>query len=96
MSESYKRKRGDRRDGRWVRDVSGLTTLMMHIMPNRTEAEVYLNDKLDVTDLMAYLEKQNAAHPDYKTTIFHALIMAIARRVRERPKMNRFVQGRRM
>ena len=96
MSETYKRKRGDRRDARWVKDVSGLTTLMMHIMPTRTAAEVYLSEKLDVTDLMAYLQEENARHPDYKTTIFHAIIVLAARILRERPKMNRFVQGRRM
>ena len=96
MSEEYKRRWSDRRDGRWVRDVSGLTTLMMHIMPSRTEAEVYLNEKLDVTDLMAYLARENEKHPDYRTTIFHALITIVARILRERPKMNRFVQGRRM
>ena len=44
---------------------------MMHIMPQRTDAEVYLNDKIDVTELLRYIEKKNASHPDYKTTVFH-------------------------
>ena len=96
MAEAYKRRWGDRRDARWVRDVTGLTTLMMHIMNNRTDAEVYLNDKIDVTELLKYLEKKNAAHPDYKTTVFHCFILAIGRMIKERPKMNRFIQGRRM
>ena len=96
MAEAYKRRWGDRRDARWVRDVTGLTTLMMHIMPNRTDAEVYLNDKIDVTELLKYLEKKNAAHPDYKTTVFHCFVLAIGRMIKERPKMNRFIQGRRM
>ena len=96
MEESYKKRFGDRRDARWVRDVPGLTTVMMHIMPQRTDAEVYLNDKIDVTELLKYLEKKNAEHPDYKTTVFHCFIVAIARMIRERPKMNRFIQGRRM
>ena len=96
MAEAYKRRWGDRRDGRWVRDVSGLTTLMMHIMTNRTDSEVFLNDKIDVTELLKYLEKKNAQHPDYKTTVFHCFILAIGRMIKERPKMNRFIQGRRM
>ena len=94
--KTYKRKHGDRYDGRWVKDVSGLTTLMMHIMTNRTDSEVYLNEKIDATEVVKFLEKKNAAHPEYKTTIFHALLIAVARMLRERPKMNRFVQGRRM
>ena len=96
MSETVKRRFGDRRDGRWVRDVPGLTTIMMHLMPNRTAAEVYVNEKIDVTELLQWLEKKNAQHPEYKTTLMHCFIVAIARMIRERPKMNRFIEGRRM
>ena len=96
MSETVKRRFGDRRDGRWVRDVPGLTTIMMHLMPSRTAAEVYVNEKIDVTELLQWLEKKNAQHPEYKTTLLHCFIVAIARMIRERPKMNRFIQGRRM
>ena len=96
MSEERKRRWGDRRDGRWVRDVPGLQTVMAHLMPNRTDCEVFMNDKFDVTELMRYLEEKNASHPDYKTTVCPALIMSVARMIRERPKMNRFIQGRRM
>ncbi len=96
MSETkYKRKWGDRPDGRWIKDVSGLTTIMGHIMPNRTDAEVFFQDEFDVTNMLAFIEKKNAEHPNYKTTIFHCIVFAIAKMVQERPKMNRFVQGRR-
>ena len=96
MGEQRKRRFGDRRDGWWVRDVPGLTTIMMHIMDKRTDAEVFMNDSFDVTELLRYCEEKNAGHPDYKTTLFHCLLMAVARMVRERPKMNRFIQGRRL
>ena len=95
-NEKIKRHRGDRRDGRWVRDVPGLQTIMAHILPNRTDCEVFMKDSFDVTELLPYLAAKNAAHPEYKTTVFHALIMAVARMIYERPKMNRFIQGRRM
>ena len=65
-------------------------------MPKRTDCEVYLNDKLDATALLQYLERKNALHPEYKTTVFHCMIMSMARMVKERPKMNRFIQGYRM
>ena len=98
MMDDAKRKRrwGDRRDGRWVRDVPGLQTIMAHILPNRTDCECYMQDSFDVTELLPYLEKKNALHPEYRTTVFHALLMCAARMVTERPKMNRFIQGRRM
>lgn len=90
-----KRRFGDRRDGTWVRDVPGLMTIMGHLMPKRTEAEVYINEQIDCTEVLKYLEQKNAGHPEYKTTLFHCLILAAARMLVERPKMNRFVAGRR-
>jgi pyruvate/2-oxoglutarate dehydrogenase complex dihydrolipoamide acyltransferase (E2) component len=69
---------------------------MGHLMPYRTDCEVFLQDTIDATELMRYLEEKNAGHPDYKTTIFHCTITALARMVRERPLMNRFIQGHRI
>ncbi len=91
-----KRKWGDRPGARYIRDVSGLTTIIFHLMPRRTESEVYLADKIDATELVKFMEKKNAEHDNYKTTIFHCFVLAVARMLKERPKMNRYVQGRRM
>ena len=91
----HKRRWGDRKDGRWVRDAPGLQSIMAHLMPNRTDCEVYLNETLDATELVKYLEKKNEGL-DYKITLFHCTITALARMIRERPLMNRFIQGRRM
>ena len=96
MSNSYKKRFGDKPDARLVRDVPGLSTIMFHIMPKRTESEVYLHDKIDATELVKFIEKKNAQHPNYKTTIFHCLVLAVARMINERPKMNRYIQGRRL
>lgn len=90
-----KRRWGDRRDGRRVK-APGLQTVMGYLFPKRTDCEVYLNDVLDVTELLKYIEQKNASHPDYKTTVFHCAVVALARMVRERPLMNRFIQGYRM
>ena len=96
MGEKIKRRFGDRRDGKWLRDeVPGLQSIMAHLWPNRTDCEVCVFDKLDATELMKYLEKKNAAHPDYKTTAFQCFLFGTARMINERPKMNRFIAGRR-
>ncbi len=87
---------GDRPGARYIKDVSGLTTIMLHLMPKRTESEVYLADKIDATELLRFIEKKNAEHDNYKTTVFHCFVLAVARMIRERPKMNRYVQGRRI
>lgn len=93
--EKQKKRWGDRKDGRWVRDVPGLQTVMAHLMPNRTDNEVYLHDTIDATELIRYLEKKNE-NLDYKVTLFHCLLTGLARMVKERPLMNRFIQGHRM
>ena len=90
-----RRRWGDRRDGRRVK-APGLQTIMGYLWPKRTDCEVYLSDKIDATELMAYLGKRNAEHPDYKTTLFHAAVTGMARMVKERPLMNRFIQGYRL
>ena len=87
------KKFGDRPDGHYVK-APGLQTVMGYLFPKRTDCEVYLNDKLDATNLIKYLEKKNAEHPEYKTTIFHCALTSIDRIIRERPLLNRFIQGR--
>lgn len=92
MSKQTKRRFGDRRDGRRVK-APGLQTVMGYLFPKRTDCEVYLHDSMDATEVLRYLEKKNAEHPEYKTTLFHCAITSMARMVRERPLMNRFIQG---
>ena len=94
--KDYKKRWGDRRDARWVREAPGLQTVMINILPNRTDNEAYLNEEIDITEIVKFIEKKNEEHPEYKTTVFHALIFAIAKMLCERPKMNYFIQGRRM
>ena len=95
QKKKRRRRWGDRRDGRRVK-APGLQTVMGYLLPKRTDCEVYLNDTIDATELMKYLERRNAEHPDYKTTIFHCAVTGMARMVKERPLMNRFIQGYRM
>ncbi len=95
QEKKAKRRWGDRRDGRRVK-APGLQTIMGYLWPKRTDCEVYLSDKIDATELMTYLEKRNAEHPEYKTTLFHAAVTGMARMVKERPLMNRFIQGYRL
>ena len=94
MSE-YKRRFGDRRDARWIREIDGFHAIMPHLMPKRTDSEVYLSAKMDVTDALRYIAEKNAGEEEYKATLFHCFIMAIARTVHMRPLLNRYISGRR-
>ena len=95
LSAFKKEKWGDRADGRWVK-ATGMQTLMANILPNRTDCEVCCHELIDATELLKFLEKRNAEHPEYKTTVFHCALLCIARIIKERPYLNRFIQGRRM
>jgi hypothetical protein len=94
--EKRPRKWGDRRDGHWVKDAPGLNVVMTCLMPKRTEAEVYLNQQVDITELLRYLEEKNAGRTEDKTTLFHCFVTMFARVVNERPLLNRFIQGARI
>ncbi len=91
-----KKRFGDRRDARWVRELDGLHAIMPHLMPKRTDAEVYLSAKMDVTDTLSYIEKRNRSEEEYRATLFHCFVMAIARTIRLRPLLNRYISGRRV
>ena len=85
--------RGERRDGRRVQ-APGLQTIMAYLFPKRTDNEVYLHDKIDATELVRYLERKNEGRTkEEKVTIFHCAVLALARTVKERPLLNRFIQG---
>lgn len=90
------RKFGDRKDGRRIRDLDGLHSIMLHLMPKRTESEVYMEFPLDITDLLAFIDQRNLEHPEYKTTVFHCIITALARVITMRPYLNRFICGRKL
>ena len=89
------RKRGDRPDGRLIKSLDGLHSFMPYLIPNRTDAEVYLQEQMDVTELLKYLEKKNGPDADFKTTPFHLFVMAIGKTIYARPNLNRFIQGKR-
>lgn len=100
MAENRKRKFGDRRDGRLIKETRGLQGIMPHLLDKRTDAEVFLSDKFDVTDLLEYINAKNKeieeAGEDYKITLFHCVVAGVTRMIMERPMLNRFIQGRKI
>ncbi|MBQ7960775.1 MAG: 2-oxo acid dehydrogenase subunit E2 [Clostridia bacterium] len=88
------RRWGDRSDAYRVRDIDGLHFYMAYLMPKRTDAEVYINEKIDVTELLSYIKEKNATG-ERKVTLFHCFIAAVARTIRMRPLLNRYISGKR-
>ncbi len=88
------RKWGDRYDAYRVRDIDGVHFYMAYLMPKRTDAEVYINEKIDVTELLEYIKEKNASG-ERKVTLFHCVIAAVARTIKMRPLLNRYISGKR-
>lgn len=88
------RKWGDRYDAYRIRDIDGVHFYMAYLMPKRTDAEVYINEKIDVTELLEYIKEKNASG-ERKVTLFHCVIAAVARTIKMRPLLNRYISGKR-
>lgn len=81
----------DRKDAKRVQ-LPGLMQCCIDLKPGRMENEVYINRKMDVTELVDFLEKKKAEGIKY--TYFQALITAVGKVMYSRPKMNRFITNR--
>ena len=82
-----------RRDARRV-DVSALMQCCIDLKPTRKENEVYINQKIDVTKLVQFIEESKKQGSHY--TYFHAFLTAIGKVMYNRPKLNRFISNRHM
>lgn len=84
---SKRKKFGDRRDARKIK-MPAMMRLLTYIT-NRQEAMVYINRKLDVTELVKYMKEKKKKNSDL--TYFHAFSIAIAKVIYNRPKLNRYI-----
>lgn len=89
-------RRGDRKDGIWLRDLDPLHGFMPYIYPNRADNEAFIQEQIDITALNEYLAKKTEEDPEFKYTYLHAIVAALVRTVTLRPKMNRFISGNRI
>lgn len=85
-----------RPDGTLVTNLSATRALMPLLMERRSEATVFFEQELDVTETMRFVDAWNAAHPEERITLFHVFMWAIAATLHERPRLNRFVSGGRI
>lgn len=75
-----------------VKNVNGLNQIMIDIKPNRCDSDVYINQKIDVTNLVEYMEKIKKNNKDL--TYFHAFMTALGILFYNRKKMNYYVRNR--
>ena len=89
--ETQKRRRGDRRDGRLLRELDSLHFITGIIYPNRCDNEAYISERIDLTPVKAYMARRNETEKDFPYTYFHLVLTALVKTITLRPKMNRFI-----
>ena len=85
----------NRRDGTYL-EVPALRRIVPYLLRTRTTSTVYFPQRIEVDALLGWLETVNRDRArSERITLFHVFLTAIARTVRLRPEVNRFVAGRR-
>lgn len=75
-----------------VKNVPGLSQISIDLKPDRSVSDVYINQRMDLTELAKYIERKKKE--DAGVTYFHAFLTAIAKTVYNRPKLNYFIANR--
>lgn len=90
------KKFGDRKDGIKLRKIHSMHVIMPLIFPNRCDNEAFISDRIDLTNINAYLAKKNANDPEYAYNLFQVIVTAVLKTMVLRPKMNRFIANNTM
>lgn len=87
---------GDRKDRKRLKKISSMHVMMPLMYPNRCDNEAYISERIDLTNINAYLEKKNAENPEYAYNLFQIMVTAVLKTITLRSKMNRFIANKTM
>ena len=95
MSKKYKRRWGDRYDGRKCRNIPALFYVIPHIMRSRLDSQIFFEETIDLEELEKFVrQKRKDEIPNFAT--LHLIIAAALRMFAEKPGLNRFISGKRI
>ena len=87
-----KRRFGDRKDGYRLRKADPLFRLIPYIMKDRTDAHVFFEDRIYLEKINKLIKEMRAE--DIKVRFLHIVIASMIRTISQKPKVNRFVSGK--
>ena len=91
----YRRRRGDRKDGRLLRSLPGFSKFIPFIMPQRNDRLINYEESFEVSEVDRRLRQMRVQ--GYKGIgILHFIIATYVRCIAMLPGANRFVVGRRI
>lgn len=98
MDKNYKRKLGDKRDGRLISgdELDTNHFVMPLVWPRRSDNEAYINEIIDISNVDEYLNKKKIENPTKDYSFFMIYCAACAKTFINRPRMNRFIRNGRL
>ena len=90
------KKLGDRKDGVKLRNIHAMHFVMPLMYPNRCDNEAFISERIDLTNINAYLDEKNKDNPEYAYNLFQVMVTAVLKTITLRPKMNRFIANNTM
>ena len=84
----------DRKDGTYLKKIDSMHTIMPLMYPNRCDNEAFLTERIDLTNINAFLERKNAGNTEYAYNLFQIMVTALLKVITLRPKMNRFIANK--
>ena len=95
LYKDRKRRFGDRYDGFKLRKVDTLFQLIPVIMRTRTDSLVYFEDEIDITEVEQFIREHRRAGME-NLSMLQLFMSAIVRVFSLRPRLNRFVAGKKI
>lgn len=91
----YKRRWGDRVDGRRLRSLDPITNVIPFIMKARNDSQNLIKDCVDIENINKFVHKmRREGYEDFGA--MHVFLSAYVRMVSQRPAVNRFINGQRI
>lgn len=95
MRTKYKRRIGDRSDGRRIRSIQPMNALIPFIMKRRNGANNQIKVTVDIDNMEKYIQKKRAEGLKGFGAL-HVILAMYVRAVSKMPGLNRFVSGQRI
>lgn len=91
----YKRRFGDRYDGRLIRSADPFFKIVPYVMKSRADSQVYFSTTIDLTPIEEYIKNRRKSGKK-NISFLHVVIAALVRTISQRPAVNRFVAGQKI
>lgn len=92
---SYKRRRGDRKDGRLLRSIEPISVFSLYVMDTRSSSANYISDSVELSAIDKYVHKKRQEGFE-GLNVMYVLVAAYVRVVSKMPGINRFINGYRI